>query len=273
MKIAVVPNVGQPHTLSWTKDLVEVADRLGVTVVSDRDAAGLIGVQQTGFDPDEGLDLVVAVGGDGTVLKAVRLSTGSGAPIHGINTGHLGYLTDSAPGEPTAFLKKAKTRRWQVSKRMTLSASINNGPAILALNDVVIVKLRNQRIVRLGVFIDDEDFISYPADGLVISTATGSTAYNLSAGGPLLDPELDMLVLTPVAPHLLFSRSMVFPPQRMIRVEVLEDRPVGVGVDGREIERLGPGDQIEVTGASHVEFARFSDRSFPASVKQKFSLA
>lgn len=273
MRTALVPHIRQGRTVAWTRNLVAALEDRGVEVVAAPDAAGLIGVTPTRFGREAGLDLVVAIGGDGTVLKAVRLGRDSGAPIYGINDGHLGYLTDALPDDLPAFLDRMASGEWLTSKRMLLAASINGAAPTIGLNDVVVEKVENQRTVRLGISIDDEPFINYPADGVVVATATGSTAYNLSAGGPLIDPELDMLVMTPVAPHFLFTRAMVFPPHRRLRFEVMEDRPAGVGVDGREIAIMRPGDWIEVEGAGHVTFAGFAERSFPASVKQKFSLA
>ena len=273
MRVALVPHIRQGRTVAWTRNMVTALLDRGVEVVAAPDAADLVGVAPTPFGQKAGLDLVVAIGGDGTVLKAVRLGRDTGAPIYGINAGRLGYLADALPDDLPIFLDRMASGEWFTTKRMLLAASINGAPPIVGLNDVVVEKVENQRTVRLGISIDGEPFINYPADGVVVATATGSTAYNLSAGGPLIDPALDVLVMTPVAPHYLFSRGMVFPPHRRLRFEVMEDRTAGVGVDGREITIMRPGDWIEVKGAGHVTFACFAERSFPASVKQKFSLA
>ncbi len=273
MRIALVPHIRQARTVAWTRAMVTALLDRGVEVVAAPDAADLIEVAATPFDGEAGLDLVVAIGGDGTVLKAVRLGRDSGAPFYGINDGRLGYLADALPDDVPTFLDRMASGEWLTTERMLLAASINGDPPTIGLNDVVVEKVENQRTVRLAISIDGEPFVNYPADGVVVATPTGSTAYNLSAGGPLIDPALDMLVMTPVAPHYLFSRAMVFPPQRKLRFEVMEDRPAGVGVDGREIAIMRPGDWIEVEGAGHVIFACFAERSFPASVKQKFSLA
>ena len=241
MRIALVPHIGQGHTVAWTRDMVAALQDRGVEVVSAPDAADLIGVASTPFGEEAALDLVVAIGGDGTVLKAVRLGRGSGAPIYGINDGRLGYLADAVPDDVPNLLDRMASGEWLTSERMLLAASINGAPPTIGLNDVVVEKIENQRTVRLGISIDGEPFINYPADGVVVATATGSTAYNLSAGGPLIDPALDMLVMTPVAPHFLFSRAMVFPPDRRLRFDVMDDRSAGVGV-GR------PGDRHHASG-------------------------
>ena len=272
MRIALVPHIGQEHSMGLAGDLVTEARGHGVEVVSAADAATALGVNATAFEPDAGLDLVVALGGDGTVLKAVRISRKSGAPIFGINDGHLGFLAEGAPHDLPMIVRQLITGRWHTSERMLLAASVDGAPVLMGLNDVVIEKVQNQRTVQLAVSIDEEPFITYRADGIVVATPTGSTAYNLSAGGPLMDPAMDALVMTPVAAHSLFSRSMVFPPGRRLRFEVGENRPVGVGVDGFEIGIVKPGGRIEVKGAGRISFVSLSDRSFPATVKQKFSL-
>ncbi len=272
MKIALVPHIGRTHSMDLARNLVTEAREHGVDVVSAADASDTLEVGATHFEATEGLDLVVAIGGDGTVLKAVRIGRGSGAPIFGINDGHLGYLAEGAPHDLPLIVRQLISGEWHTSDRMLLAASVEGAPPVMGLNDVVIEKVQNQRTVQLAVSIDDEPFIVYRADGVVVATPTGSTAYNLSAGGPLIDPALDTLVMTPVAPHSLFSRSLVLPPERQLRFEVGEDRAVGVGVDGFELGTVGPGGVIEVRGAGRISFVTLFNRSFPATVKQKFSL-
>lgn len=272
MRIALVPHIGRRHSMDLARDLVTEALEHGVDVVAAGDAASALGVDATGFEAGARIQLVVAIGGDGTVLKAVRIGRGSGAPVFGINDGRLGFLAEGAPHDLPLIVRQLVSGEWHTSERMLLAVSVEGGPPITGLNDVAIEKIHNQRTVQLAVSIDDEPFITYRADGVVVATATGSTAYNLSAGGPLIDPSLDALVVTPVAPHSLFSRSLVLPPARRIRFEVGEDRSVGVGVDGYEIGAVAPGGRIEVEGAGRIAFVSLSDRSFPATVKQKFSL-
>ena len=272
MRIALVPHINRERSMALARDLVAEARDHGVDVLASSDAAADIGVAPTRFDTDSDLDLVVAIGGDGTVLKAVRIGRGSGAPIFGINAGRLGFLAEGAPHDLRRILEQLISGKWYTSERMLLAASVEGAAPVLGLNDVVIEKVENQRIIQLAVSIDDEPFTTYRADGVVVATATGSTAYSLSAGGPLVDPALDALVITPVAPHSLFSRSVVFPPGRRLRFEVGEDRSVGVGVDGLEIATVQPGGAVVVESAGRVAFASLTDRSFPTTVKQKFSL-
>ena len=273
MRIALVPHIGREHTMDLARELVAEARHHDVDVVAASDAARDLGVAPTDFEPGCSLDVVVAIGGDGTVLKAVRIGRRSNAPVFGINDGRLGFLAEGAPHDLPDLLGQLASKEWYTSERMLLAASVEGTPPVMGLNDVVIEKVENQRTVQLAVSIDGEPFITYRTDGVVVATATGSTAYNLSAGGPLIDPALDALVMTPVAPHSLFSRSMVFPPGRRLHFEVVDDRSVAVGVDGLEIATIQPGGAIEVEGAGRVSFVSLTDRSFPTTVKQKFSLA
>lgn len=272
MRIALVPHKDRKRTLSLSRRLAAEIRRRGAEALSSPENAPVLGVEPTDFGAGAGLDLVIAVGGDGTVLRAVRISRESKAPVFGVNDGRLGFLAEGTPRDLPHILDRLVSGEWYASERMLLSASVNGGPPAVGLNDVVIEKVENQRIIRLALSLEGDLFTTYRGDGVVVATPTGSTAYNLSAGGPLVDPALDLLLVTPVAPHSLFSRSMVFPPGPPLSFEVMDDLSVGVGVDGVEIATVPPGGNVTVEGAGHVAFASLSDRSFPAAVKHKFSL-
>ncbi len=273
MRIAIVPHGDRPRSLELAHDLSAAARQQGIEVVASEHDAAALDMEATDLGADAGIDLVVAIGGDGTVLKAVRVGLRTGAPVYGINDGHLGFLADGEPRDLGRTVKRLLEEEWFTSDRMMIQASIDGGRPVAGLNDVVIEKVESQRTVRLAVAIDGEHFITYAADGVVLATPTGSTAYNLSAGGPLVDPELDAIMMTPVAAHSLFSRALVLPPERTLEVRVLEDRPVGVNVDGIDVGSVLPGGVITVTRAEErVNFVSLSGRSFPATLKQKFSL-
>jgi NAD+ kinase len=157
---------------------------------------------------------------------------------------------------------------------MTIEATVNNGAPITGINDVVIEKVLSQRLISIEVAIDGERFINYHADGLILATPTGSTAYSLSAGGPLVAPEIDALILSPVAPHSLFQKSLVLPHTTDIHCTVVQDRSAGVSVDGYDLGTVGPGDEIRISrGRRTIRFIEISGRSFPARVKEKFFLS
>jgi len=274
MRVALVANTERPRAMEIVARLIQRCADFGIDPVatSDEDAVEMgIGLQPP--SAEAGIDLVIAVGGDGTVLKGTQIALAACAPIFGINAGRLGFLADGEPADLEATMAALSTGTWRISERMTLQASLDGVPMAVGLNDVVVEKMESQRLVNIDVWVDEHRFLAYRADGLVVATPTGSTAYNLSVGGPLLDPEGRAIVMTPVAPHSLFSRAMVFPPDRTLRLEVLEDRPVGVNVDGIEVGSVDPGGVIEIgVGPTNARFVELSGRWFGSVIKQKFHL-
>lgn len=255
-----------------THDLGVVADASDVPFVdSDYVEAGDFGSTVA----------VVSVGGDGTMLRAVRSLEGAAIPILGVNMGSLGYLATLEAATVTEalerFLLGEEGVDFEFDDRMMLDVSIwSNGALLsrhLALNEVVVEKKDSGHTVRLGVDIDRAPFTTYSADGLIVSTPTGSTAYSMSARGPILSPKLRALLVTPVSPHMLFDRSMVLDAAEAVRIEVQGHRSVTVATDGGLVHTLKPGDVVEVAAASAVaRFVRFGHRRFHETLKSKFGL-
>jgi len=211
-----------------------------VARVPESDAEAVAALERWAV-PDEafpdGLDVVVSIGGDGTMLRGVRLAALSRAPVLGINVGHLGYLADVDPGDWKAALGRVLEGDFDVEERMTLDVALIDGRGTdpqprTALNDAVVEKLESGHTVRVGVSISGQPAISYAADALIVATPTGSTAYNLSAGGPVVSPRLEAMLVTPVAAHSLFGRPLVVAPDEVVRVEV-QDGAAVLGVDGQ----------------------------------------
>ncbi|HLF61384.1 MAG TPA: NAD(+)/NADH kinase [Acidimicrobiia bacterium] len=222
-------------------------------------------------DADEP-DMVLAVGGDGTMLAAVQLALRSDVPVLGFNLGTVGFLTEAEPDQVETVVQRLLTGDYQLHERMTIDATVN-GRTATGVNDVVVEKVDSQRLIDLDVTIDGSRFLTYRADGLIVSTPTGSTAYSFSAGGPLVDPDLDAMVLSPVAAHSLFDRPLVVPASRRIEVTVVTDRPVKVSVDKNSLGNLALGDRVLVTrGSSPARFVTFGERSFPSLLTEKFGL-
>lgn len=226
-------------------------------------------------------DVLVSIGGDGTMLRAVRALSGAPVPIIGVNLGLLGYLAtveqDAVVDALAAWKSGAIGTQFDFDDRMLVEVALWSHGArlanLLALNEVVIEKKDAGHTVRLGVDIDKAPFTTYAADGLIIATPTGSTAYSMSARGPILSPRLRALLVTPVSPHMLFDRSMVLDPRETIRVEVLGHRSVSVAIDGALVHTLSPGDVIEIKAADEVaRFVRFEERRFHQILKTKFGL-
>lgn len=227
--------------------------------------------------------LALCLGGDGTMLRAVKMLGGSGVPIIGVNVGLLGYLTEVEPPALTGALERwaagPEVGEWRVEERMMIDASlhrlgIEQVETWTALNESVVEKQEAGHTVRLLVRIDGAPFTSYAADGLIIATPTGSTAYSLSARGPVVSPKHRALLLTPVSPHMLFDRSLVLDPDEQVEIEVIGHRPATLSIDGQTAASLAEGDTISVRASTSVaRFVRFGERRFHQILKAKFGLS
>lgn len=211
----------------------------------------------------EDVDWVIAIGGDGTLLKTARLVGASGTPILGVNSGKLGFMMQTTPGDLGDTLERVFDGRYTLDKRLVLQGRIANG-TFSALNDIVIDKGAICRVIELGIYINDEYVNDVMADGLIVSTPTGSTAYSLAAGGPILAPDMEAIVVSPICPHTLSNRAMVLAARDRIRIEVRADHPdLLLTVDGQENVVIQPGSTVELFRADHtIHLIRFTDRSF-----------
>jgi NAD+ kinase len=222
-----------------------------------------------------GLDLVVSLGGDGTMLRAIHLIDGSGAPVLGVNVGQLGYLTEIEPADAEKALERFFAGEHRLEPRMLLDVRVeSSGAQALALNEAVLEKTATGHTVRLAVGIDGEQWTTYAADGLIVATPTGSTAYSLSARGPIVAPDLRAIILTPVSPHMLFDRSMLFGPSTELRIAVAGHRPASLSVDGQNLGTLAEGEAVVFTASPKAaQLVRFGGSTFHQVLKTKFGLA
>lgn len=223
-------------------------------------------------------DLLVCLGGDGTMLRAVRLLDGAPVPLLGVNVGVLGYLTEIDPPELTdaleRFLAGPDAGRWELDERMMLHVSVTGDGAWRALNEAVVEKHDSGHTVRLLASIAGAPFTSYAADGLIVATPTGSTAYSLSARGPVVSPKHRAMLLTPVSPHMLFDRTLVLDPSETVDIEVAGFRPAALAVDGQRVATLAEGDVVTCRPAVETaRFVRLSAHHFHQILKSKFGLA
>ncbi len=199
----------------------------------------------------ERADLVVAIGGDGTLLYAARLAARRDVPLLGINRGRLGFLTDVMPQDVIASVDAALQGRSELDRRPLLEARLQHGGGVdtsLALNDIVLQKLATGRMIDFETWIDGRYVNTHAGDGIVVASATGSTAYALSCGGPIVEPNLDVLVLAPISPHTLSDRPIVVSARSVIEIRIIErtDARGQVVCDGSVLGDLGPGDQLGV---------------------------
>jgi NAD+ kinase len=212
------------------------------------------------------LDLLVTLGGDGSILRAARMACKHGVQVLGVKMGRLGFLAELDPGQWGTTLPRLISGDYWLEERMMLYAEYHRGQtcrAYEALNDVVISRGSLARIVRLKTYIDGSYLTTYAADGIIISTATGSTAYALAAGGPILPPELENFLIIPIAPHLSMNRAIVLGRDDKVEVEVHTDHQAILTVDGQFEYELQDSDWVTVQASPHTSrLVRFQDRTY-----------
>jgi NAD+ kinase len=233
-------------------------------------------------DLAEGLDVAVSLGGDGTMLRTVDLVCGTGVPVLGINVGHLGYLTQVGPEGLRSALTRFFKGDFRLEERMTLQVDVSTpgdgedtGPQpSRALNDAVLQRIPSGHTIRLSLTIGGEPFLTYAADSMIVASPTGSTAYNLSARGPIVSPRARVIVVTPVAAHMLFDRSLVLAPDEEVTMELIDGRQAELVVDGQPRGMLCSGDTVRFRAGDHnARLVTFGTRDFHHILKQKFGLA
>jgi NAD+ kinase len=225
------------------------------------------------------LELVIVLGGDGTILRAAEIVRGRSAPLLGINLGHVGFLAESERDDLGEAVRRALSRDYLVEERMTLAVRVMAGEDVVyetwALNEATVEKACRERMLEVVIEVDGRPLSSFGCDGVVMSTPTGSTAYAFSAGGPVVWPSLDALLLVPLSAHALFARPLVVGPDSSLAVEVVA-RAGGAAVlcaDGRRVHDLPPGARVIVHRSPiPVRLARLHSGPFTDRLVNKFSL-
>lgn len=281
MRIGLVVHAGRQPSLDAAAEAAGLLEDLGVRLRAVGDEP-IPHVDAPPVAPDvfaDGLDLAVSLGGDGTFLRAAHLCRDARVPVLGVNVGRLGFLAEVETDDLASALKAVADGRYTVEERTTLQVSVESpdGDPLYsgwAINEVSVEKSARQRLLRMDVHVSGTMFARVPADALVVATATGSTAYALSAGGPIVSPQVEGTLVVPVAPHSLFDRTLVAGPDERVRVDVLEDQaPALVSCDGREPIDVPPGSRVEAVGGGRpVHLARVSVLDFYGLVRHKFGL-
>jgi NAD+ kinase len=281
MSVARVGIVAKPDAAEApgvVRRLIEWLGARGLAVLLDKETASLVAdlalPQASRTDLPGQVDVIVVLGGDGTLLGIARAVGALGVPILGVNLGGLGFLTATTLDEMMPALEAFLAGRMVIEERMMLAARVRRNAAaggeFLALNDVVIMKSAMSRIIDLSVAVDGEPATAYRADGLIIATPTGSTAYSLSAGGPILFPTMDAVVLTPICSHTLTNRPIVLPGTQRIEVTLLSSQEIVLTVDGQVGFGLRERDSVEVArAASRIRLVRFPHKHFFSVLRTK----
>lgn len=264
-KIGILHHPRLPESQRLAAELSARAKELGVDSwqASVRDEEGISAAL-------DGSDLLVTMGGDGTILRAARLAAPHDVPVLGVNMGQLGFLAEVSPAHVVDKLPGLLEGRYWLEKRLMLQVtSIRNGETckleqpLLALNDAVVGRGLLSRTVRVETRIDGDHVTTYVADGVIVATPTGSTAYALAAGGPILQPELRNLLLAPVAPHLTVVHSLVLLPTAVVELRLEADHPASLTIDGQNDIPLEDGDIVTVTASPHTSrFMRLQPKAY-----------
>jgi NAD+ kinase len=239
----------------------------------------LVHVVADGPDACDDCELVMVVGGDGTILRAAEYARESGTPLLGVNLGHVGFLAEAEPDDVEHTIRAIADRSYRAEERLTLDVSVFEGKrqvaSTWALNEASVEKASRERMLEVVVEVDDRPLSRWGCDGVVCATPTGSTAYNFSAGGPVVWPEVEALLMVPISAHALFARPMVVAPSSVLAVEVI----AGTGAagvlwcDGRRTVELPPGARIEVRrGHAPIHLARLHTAPFTDRLVAKFDL-
>jgi NAD+ kinase len=278
--VGLVPHRDRAIAHALARDAAAWLRAREVEVRVPRPEAEAAGIVEYACDVDgfaDGLDLVVSLGGDGTMLHTFTLVYPAPVALLGVNVGQLGYLTALEPSEFDAALERLVAGDYTVSERSVLEVRVDtDGPARgtwFALNEAVLEKVRTGHMIRLSVSINGSPFTTYAADGVIVSTPTGSTAYSFSARGPIVSPALHCVLLTPVSPHMLFDRTLLLGPDEELSFGVAEGSRVTLTVDGREAGDLVAGDRVTCRAAKEpARMVTLGPRDFHQILKAKFAL-
>ena len=228
---------------------------------------------------DQEIELALVLGGDGTILRAAESLRGHNVPILGLNLGHVGFMAEAEREDMPEIISRIADRNYSTSARMALEVEVYSGKdkvfSSWALNEVALEKSSREKILEVAIEVDSRPISSFGCDGVVFSTPTGSTAYNFSAGGPIVWPDVEALLVVPLSAHALFSRPLVVDRNSRLAVEILS-RNIGGGIvscDGRRTFDLSPGSRVEVFKSPvPVQLAVFEDRPFADRLVKKFNL-
>ncbi|MGB0776125.1 MAG: NAD(+)/NADH kinase [Akkermansiaceae bacterium] len=278
MKVGIIANPRKSGAAATIRELTRVLDTRNISHLLETATADIIsakgGVDASSF-PDQ-CDVVAVLGGDGTMLHAAHQIGAADIPVAGVNIGTLGFLTTCTDGELEIFADALAEKTYTLTQRRLLRATITTSDgktqSVRALNEITLARGQTGRLVSLDAWVGGDLLNHYRADGLIVATPTGSTAYSLSAGGPLVDPDADAFVITPICPHSLSNRSLVVSDSSVIELAPADDAecPMLFTADGRDVVEIDNGSRITVERAGHaLPLLRLKDRTFYTTLRQK----
>lgn len=278
--VGLIINIYKKQPIALAREIIQWLEKRAIKVYlpSEESSALDLPSELSNDEIRTKVDCLLVLGGDGTLLRAARFSAGFNTPLLGINLGRVGFLTEVEVNEIYHYLEKLIQGSYTLEKRSMLHAVVKRENKVIhecfALNDIVINKGCFTRLITLSVFLEDEYIASYTGDGIIISSPTGSTAYSLSAGGPLVHPKLKVNIITPISPHSLYCRPAVIPPEDIIKVKVetLMTNAI-LSADGQASVELLNGDEILATQSKfYTNLIKFKDKSFFEIIRKKLNI-
>jgi NAD+ kinase len=276
-RVGILVHAGRPEAVAAAQRLAGFLRARGVAT------RGLIGEghaadeETTGDRFAPGLDLVLSIGGDGTLLRSAKIAATADVPLLGVKVGRVGFLTQTEPAGSEAVLERILGGEFPIEERTAITAQPSGAPWAgpeWALNEVIVEKVARHHLVRVAVLIGGTYVTTFSADGVIVATPTGSTAYAFSAGGPIVSPSVRAMLLAPVAPHMVFDRSIVVSEREEVRLEILPDEPGLLSADGRPGLEMPVGSSVVIRPAARpARLVRNGDGPrFFALLRDKFGL-
>lgn len=251
MIIALFANTSKKHSKSLALGIFEFLTNQNITVVVEDNEAASLGMKKLSEVPLDQIDFVISLGGDGTILQLIHHYPNLTAPVLGINTGHLGFMADVPIADLYPSLQDLISGAYKIDKRLMIQGETLQKETCFALNEIVVHRGGNPSLVEIAIHVDGAYVNTFEADGIILSTPNGSTAYSLAAGGPILSPDLEALVLTPISPHTISNRPIVLTANQEIQIQYLSDYdPVEIRADGLESFSLATGEVFKISRSS-----------------------
>ncbi len=271
MIIALFPNISQKQSKNIALGIVEFFSNQGITVVAEEEDAKLINAASISSVDPKKIDFLISMGGDGTMLRLVHKYEHLNAPMLGINLGHLGFMADVPITDIYPSLQDLINGAYTIHERVIIKGETLHNDHCFAINDFVVHRGKNPSLVEIAIHVDGMYLNTFEADGIIIATPNGSTAYSLAAGGPIISPNIDALVLTPISPHTISNRPIVLATNQEIQIQYLSDyEPIEIRADGMSHHEIKTGDVFRITRyAKNFRLVSLHRRDYYSTLRTK----
>ena len=271
IKLALFPRIYEEENKKLALQVIEFFTQHNIPLVVEDDKAKMLGMPPFSSIDPESISILVTMGGDGSILRIAHQYSELNAAILGINLGHLGFMADVQLSNLIPSLEDFINGNYSIQKRMIIDGTSNRSHSFFAINDCVLHRARNPSLVEIAIYVNDLLLSYFQADGVIVATPTGSTAYSLAAGGPILSPEMDAFVLTPICPHTISYRPIVIHPHQKIRIEYISKNfPMEFITDGLHRFEMSPNDSVTLKkSAKTFKLVSLKKRDYFSTLREK----